>query len=217
MLNLGNPMPSPDNINEMPDRRVKSSMPKDQMAEFDKIKGMIGECTRTLGIEVGRAREGHQILVLKIEQATGNGDRRLKEHDQLFIDHDDAIKRLQQGEIDNIAEIKKLSEGLDGVINKVSQMGHVVLTTNTVVSSLQITQGDGFIAMGRQFAAVGDSINQLRSDLKPGDSATSKKWGSNIPVKAWFGIGSGVVIAIILVTAMATGNTELVDSIKGIF
>lgn len=217
-------MPSPDNVNEMPDRRTQPLMPKDQRYEFDKIKGMISECTRTVGVEVGRARKGHEIIIARLDKtdaniadARGDGDRRLKEHRQTLDYHAEEIKRLKQGELDNIAEIKKLSEGLTGVINKVGQMGHVVLTTNTVVSSLQITQGDGFIAMGRQFAAVGDAINQLRSDLKPADSTTSKKWGSSIPVKAWFGIGAGIMVAVVFVVAAATGNIELIDKIKGAF
>ena len=184
-------MPNPDNINNMTDRRSSYSMSDDQRAEFNELKGMIGECTNRVGVEVGRARKGHEIIISRLDrtdaiivEARGDGDRRLKEHDQLLIDHAEDIERLKRNEINNSAEIKKLREGLDGVINEVGRIGHVVLTTNTVVSSLQITQGDGFIAMGRQFAAVGDAINQLRSDLKPADSTTSKKWGSNIPVKA---------------------------------
>ena len=217
-------MPNPDNINNMTDRRSSYSMSDDQRAEFNELKGIIGECTNRVGVEVGRARKGHEIIISRLDrtdaiivEARENGDRRLKEHRQTLNYHTEEIKRLKQGELDNIAEIKKLSEGLTGVINKVDQMGHVVLTTNTVASSLQITQGDGFITMGRQFAAVGDAINQLRSDLKSSNSAASKKWSSNLPVKVWFGIGAGIMVAVVFVVAAATGNIELIDKIKSAF
>lgn len=211
-------MPSSDNINNMPDRRTQPLMPKDQRYEFDKIKGMISECTRTVGVEVGRARKGHEIIIARLDRtdaniadARGDGDRRLKEHDQLLIDHAEDIERLKRNEINNIAEIKKLSEGLTGVINKVDQMGHVVLTTNTVASSLQITQGDGFITMGRQFAAVGDAINQLRGDLKSNNAAVSKKWYSNLPLPAY---GVITVSALGVLIYWLTGDDTIVNLFK---
>jgi hypothetical protein len=211
-------MPNPDNINNMPDRRHSSPMPDDQKAEFKELKGMIGECTRRVGVEVGRARKGHEIIIARLDKtdaniadARGNGDRRLKEHDQLFIDHAKDIERLKRNEINNSAEIKKLREGLDGVINEVGKMGHVVLTTNTVVSSLQITQGDGFIAMSKQFSVVGDAINQLRGDLKSNNAAVSRKWYSKLPLPAY---GVITVAAFGVLIYWLTGDDTIVNLFK---
>jgi hypothetical protein len=204
-------MPSSDNINNMPDRRHKSIMSDDQREEFERLNKAINECSKVMGREVGNAKKGYEILASKIEKATGNGDRRLKEHDQLFIDQAKDIERLKRNEINNSAEIKKLREGLDGVINKVGQMGHVVLTTNTVVSSLQITQADGFITMGKQFSVVGDAINQLRGDLRSNNAAVSKKWYSKLPLPAY---GVITVAALGVLIYWLTGDDTIVNLFK---
>lgn len=224
-------MPTSDNVNTMPDRRHGSPMQEDQKAEFQELKGMISECTRTVGVEVGRARKGHEIIIARLDRtdskldksdaniadARGNGDRRLKEHDRILVDHAEEIKRLKQGDKDNRVEIKRLREGLDGVVKSVDQIDLLARTSNTLVSSLHLTQSDGFIAIGRQLAASMDTINQLRGDLKASNTSSSKKWGPNLPLKAWFGIGAGVIIAIVFVIAVSTGNIELIDKIKSAF
>ena len=208
---------------KMTERRSSVPMPDEYRAEFKKIGDAIGGCKESIRDEVGKAEKGYKILSSgisavegKVDQAISNGDKRLKGHDerldlhdQAFVDHAAEIEKLKKNEKDNRAEIRKLREGLDGVIHSVSQIDHVARTTNSVVSSLQITQGDGFNAMGRQFATVGDSINQLRKDLAAKPKLIS--WHSKIPIPAY-----GVITVAVLGVAIYyfTGDQTIVNLFK---
>ena len=216
-------MPSSDNINNMPDRRHKSIMSDDQRKEFERLNKAISECSKVMGREVGNAQKGYEILVSKIEKATGNGDRRLKEHDDRIDSNDKAlikqaleIEKLKQADDIRQREILKFREDLDGAIKIINQVDHVgrhnslaLSSVQTLASSIQSSQTDSFTALSRQISTFGDSVNQLRNELLSKRSA--QKWYAKLPLPAY---GVITVAALGVVIYFLTGDDTIVNLFK---
>ena len=209
-------MPSSDNINNMQDRRRKPIMSDDQRKEFGRLNKAINECSKVMGREVGNAQKGYEILVSKIEEATGNGDRRLKEHDDRIDSNDKEL-------IKQALEIEKLKraydvfrEDLDGAIKTINQVDHVgrhnsltLSSVQTLASSIQSSQTDSFTALSRQISTFGDSVNQLRNEQL--SKRSNQKWYAKLPLPAY---GVITVAALGVVIYFLTGDDTIVNLFK---
>lgn len=146
-------------------------------------------------------RDSIEELRKQVLKAVDNGDGRLNHHDeeiQSCIERIEALENTVKSILQEMTQITFLGQHTNLAVDK----------TNLAVDKLESTQSEGFIMIGRQISTLGDSFNIAMT------VATNK---SKLPMKVWFGVGAGAMVVIVGLVAVVTGNTELLNTLKGIF
>lgn len=201
-----------------PERR-RNNLSEEYIAEIlsrlEGLENQIGECSKRINVRIDERMSEHsairsmqaeiKVLTLGFEElkgivkgAIGNGDRRLKDHDQ---------------EIEQLAlRITGLENAVSEINAKISQIEHIGRSNTEAINSLSSQ-------MMRHNTAVLDSMNNLQSAINAVSENQSKNVTAKGAVKSPFVWTAGGIILIIHAVAgiawyILTGDTTLLDSAK---
>ena len=155
-----------------------------------RVEERIGEHSAILEL-----RTSIEELKKEVVTAKGNGDDRLKTHDEEI---QDCIERIEA-----------LEKTVERILLQLTQIEFSTQATNLSVSNLQSSQAESFNVIGRQISTLGDSVNIALS--------SKGKLKDKLPLKVWLGIGAGGMMVVVGLVAVVTGNDELLNALRGIF